>query len=385
MRNVCAASLDEYHRPCSGCGICATVCPVKAIKMHFDRDGFYVPTVDERTCLACGRCCTVCQRLKEPSSEALYQQSSVRVYSMKAQDANLLRSVSSGGVAALLAQDAVRRKMSVVGCAYDAQNDQCYHTVANTQKELQAFYGSKYLQSETQEAFSQTLSTVPRAAGMVFGTPCQISGLDQALRMYGIRENFTLVEVFCKGVSSRLLWSSYLEGLHQCDGLGEIGAVNFRDKTKSWREYSLTVSDIKGKIHRGTVYQDFYLMFMVRSVVLRESCYACPFRHHESAADIRLGDFWGPRYYDDRAGVSLVVSFTPEGENALARIRSECQVEDIFNKEEVLISQRFDSLPVWEHREMLLSDLRDGMTLKQANEKYKVTSISIKYQKEKTD
>lgn len=385
MNNVCTLSPEECCRPCSGCGICAAVCPVEAIRMHFDGEGFYMPEVDETVCVGCGRCSAVCQRREAPSSEALYQRSSVHVYSMQAQDNGLLAKVSSGGVAALLARDAVRCGMQVVGCAYDPESDRCRHAVAESGEELGAFYGSKYIPSETQDAFSQILRGMPHGQCVVFGTPCQISGLDRALRMRGVRERFLLVDLFCKGIPSRLLWSSYLKDLHQNCGIGAVEAVNFRDKEKSWREFSLTVRDTAGHSHSGTVYNDLYLMFMVRNVAFRMSCYSCPFRHHETAADLRLGDFWGPRYYQDQKGVSLVVSFTQQGEQALARIRPDCKTEEICDKGDVLVSQRFDRLPVWEYRDALLSDLQSGMTLTQANEKYKVTSISVKYKKEKTE
>lgn len=43
------------------------------------------------------------------------------------------------------------------------------------------------------------------------------------------------------------------------------------------------------------------------------TCYECAYRT-ASAADIRLGDYWGPRYKDDKNGVSMVIAMTITGE-----------------------------------------------------------------------
>lgn len=46
-----------------------------------------------------------------------------------------------------------------------------------------------------------------------------------------------------------------------------------------------------------------------------ESCYECRWRS-DSEADIRLGDYWGPRFEEDKTGVSMMVCFTENGRRA---------------------------------------------------------------------
>ena len=39
---------------CSGCGACMNLCPVHAITMEMDDEGFWAPVVDEAKCTHCG-------------------------------------------------------------------------------------------------------------------------------------------------------------------------------------------------------------------------------------------------------------------------------------------------------------------------------------------
>ncbi len=45
---------------------------------------------------------------------------------------------------------------------------------------------------------------------------------------------------------------------------------------------------------------------------LQDSCYTCPYRS-TSAADLRIGDFWGHEFDRDAMGVSLIVPITEKG------------------------------------------------------------------------
>ena len=42
--NVCD---DKGLRPCTGCGVCASVCGKNAITIQLDEAGYYKPIVDE--------------------------------------------------------------------------------------------------------------------------------------------------------------------------------------------------------------------------------------------------------------------------------------------------------------------------------------------------
>lgn len=53
-------ALHESKEQCCGCAACAAVCPVSAIKMLPDEEGFLYPEVDACLCIKCYNCMKVC-------------------------------------------------------------------------------------------------------------------------------------------------------------------------------------------------------------------------------------------------------------------------------------------------------------------------------------
>ncbi len=45
---------------CSGCSACYTICPINAISMIEDKEGFCYPKVDESKCICCYNCVKIC-------------------------------------------------------------------------------------------------------------------------------------------------------------------------------------------------------------------------------------------------------------------------------------------------------------------------------------
>ena len=45
---------------CCGCTACFAICPVKAITMKEDEEGFLYPVIDEKKCIKCYKCMKVC-------------------------------------------------------------------------------------------------------------------------------------------------------------------------------------------------------------------------------------------------------------------------------------------------------------------------------------
>lgn len=61
--------MDRKRRPprifeskvqCCGCSCCAHSCPVNAIVMASDLEGFLYPSINEKLCISCYKCEQVC-------------------------------------------------------------------------------------------------------------------------------------------------------------------------------------------------------------------------------------------------------------------------------------------------------------------------------------
>ena len=49
---------DREH--CCGCSACCAACPVQAIAMSIDEEGFLYPIVDAHKCIKCYKCISTC-------------------------------------------------------------------------------------------------------------------------------------------------------------------------------------------------------------------------------------------------------------------------------------------------------------------------------------
>lgn len=70
--------------------------------------------------------------------------------------------------------------------------------------------------------------------------------------------------------------------------------------------------------HEACLHQrrDPYFLLFEAGQCYAKCCYECPWRS-ASAADVRLGDYWGPRFEKDGTGVSMVLAMTERGREAI--------------------------------------------------------------------
>lgn len=53
-------NIYKIKENCCGCSACYAVCPVEAITMSPDEEGFFYPVVDAEKCIRCYQCLSVC-------------------------------------------------------------------------------------------------------------------------------------------------------------------------------------------------------------------------------------------------------------------------------------------------------------------------------------
>ncbi len=346
----------EITRLCCGCGACAAVCPTDAITISQNAAGFDSYAIDPVKCVRCGKCRSVCP-MREP--KALPLRESAGLYAVKSNTPATLTVSSSGGVGHELATAAMAAGYHVAGCVYDAAARRARHLLLAPGEEarLPAFQGSKYIQSATADLLRQLAALPAETPLAVFGTPCVIAGVDKLLTRLGRRDNALLVDLICHGVPSAHLFNAYLDERDKRCGTGTTPEVTFRYKAKGWRNMTMRVAG-NGRSYVCHEDKDGFYAFFRNSLSYMDSCFECPYRE-ASAADIRIGDYWGNRFVADTTGVSMVLPCTARGEAWLQRVAPACKIEDQALEEYWSVQFPYNpKKPVFNAR--LIADLREG-------------------------
>lgn len=315
---------------CFGCGVCAALCPCKAIDIRLNEDGFYVPLPSANRCIECGLCLEVCAYKNGPVNAQAKPTSAHAAWSC---NDKIRQKASSGGLSPELALNLASRGYKLAMCVYDLEKNRVEHRILPPEN-IEESLGSKYLQSYTPEAFSKFKS---KGEFAVFGTPCQISSLRRAAKKLHRENDFFLVEIFCHGVPTMNMWKKYCVRAERI--AGKLKTLLWREKSTQWHgSQKISATGEKGlsketfKKRDGNV---FYCMYFSSSC-MNEACYHCPFKPYASDADIRIGDFWGKRFADDKKGVSAVFIYTKKGEEAFSSLansieKMEVEAEEIMD------------------------------------------------------
>lgn len=319
--NVCS---QGAVRNCTGCGMCSASCPVEAITIKENEQGFYRPVIDETQCLQCAACTKVCYCFDGTFS--VRENEEGQCFAATNKNENELESASSGAVSIELMRECIQRGYFVVGAAYDVNTNRAVTRIAKTEAELEQFKGSKYFQSYTADAFRTVILDNTEQKYAIFATPCQIYAFSKIADLKKNRSKYILVDIFCHGCPSLKLWDKYLDSVKAESGLDSFDSIRFRSKVHGWHEYGFEFR--KGaKVHISSKYDDpFHEMFFGMDV-MNEACYDCIARSTVEKTDIRIGDFWGKRYDLDTKGVSAVIISSDIGRTLFSSVASKFRVE----------------------------------------------------------
>ena len=59
-KEITIPALYSNKEECCGCAACYSICPVSAISMQPDEEGFDYPVIDDTKCVGCHMCMKVC-------------------------------------------------------------------------------------------------------------------------------------------------------------------------------------------------------------------------------------------------------------------------------------------------------------------------------------
>ncbi|WP_081657099.1 Coenzyme F420 hydrogenase/dehydrogenase, beta subunit C-terminal domain [Segatella baroniae] len=318
----------NFNNDCCGCAACYNSCPVNAIRMVSNSEGFLIPSVDRNLCIDCGKCERVCAHLNTTTERfSIESFKSIKSYLYFSQEKNRKESASGGLVYDAMKQ-CLEHKGIVCGCAWNDKIE-AKHIVIDKKEDLYRLQSSKYVQSEIGKSFSQIKAALKEGRKVVFcGTPCQTAGLKTFLGKQDT-SNLTSICVICHGTPSPLVWKQWKECQEE-KYQGKLSYINMRDKhTKGYSttccKYIYKQNNKEKVVIRPAYIADPYVYLFSDSLYLRNSCYHCQYKANMTGADIVTGDFHPSIKEAGKWGCSTVFAMTEKGRMVIQSLSGFCK------------------------------------------------------------
>lgn len=317
---------------CSGCGICAGICPSNALIMKLNAKGFYRPNLD-LNCSNCGLCNTICPFENIPSQPLNNNNDPVfgsyhRVFATYSADNEIRKDSSTGGF--------IRTFLSYYAKQFDGvivlteTNDPLKPEVKllhSSNDILNSITKSIYFHVELSEAVK--ILKKKKGSFIVVGTPCQIAGIKNVNKI--LKRDLFTIELFCGALYSHNLMRKYFE-------LKKINPtkIDFRDKHSGWHGFSLKLVSNSNDVIRTSCNDDEFYFAQRHKFCTQETCLKCKYCY-QGTADIQVGDFWGEKYLHNDKGTNLIISRSIRAseliENCSSLISEICTIDDVYKSQ----------------------------------------------------
>ena len=269
--------LTLKSKTCTGCYACYNVCPVDAIIMDLNDDGFCVSSVDRSKCIKCGKCAKVCPQI----NPVFDNDPSPKCYAVKAED-SIRETSSSGGVFYLLSDTILSQGGYVCGPVYDSDMNVIFK-MTNDRNELKKMQGSKYAFSELRNIYKDVKEKLDSNKPVLFtGCPCQVAGIKNFI---GKNDNLVTVDLLCGGLPSKGVYQKYLKELSKGK---KIIDIKFRSKDHPYGTLIVKFNDGTEQVQKPNLYFRAFLRDLIKS----DSCAKCTFASTPRQGDISIGDLW---------------------------------------------------------------------------------------------
>ncbi|MCD8380512.1 MAG: Coenzyme F420 hydrogenase/dehydrogenase, beta subunit C-terminal domain, partial [Lachnospiraceae bacterium] len=301
---------------CSGCGLCAEICPKNAINIVDDLD-VYNAVIHENKCISCNSCHKVC-----PNNNPIRCVFPSSWYQGWAVDDKIRQNSSSGGFATAISYSFVKNGGIVCSCVFSGGKF-CFD-FAYTCDELGKFTGSKYVKSDPQSVYKEIKDKIRDNYRVLFiGLPCQVASIK---RYVGdkLGEQLYTIDLICHGTPSPKLLELFLKqyGL----SLDKLNNISFRHKFKFQVD-----GDCKSIVTDGV--SDRYSTAFLNGLTYTENCYNCIYAQGKRVSDLTIGDSWGSEIndYEIKAGISLVLCMSEKGSDLLKNSSLHLEAVDLNN------------------------------------------------------
>lgn len=241
-------------------------------------------------------------------------------YSLQHKDPGICKASSSGGAFTAITDRWLEDNPGgvVYGCRFDRELT-LHHVEAADSSQRDTLRGSKYIGSDTGRTFREAGEKLKQGIPVCYcGTPCQIAGLKKVLDVMGVtrRENLLTLEFVCHGVASSRFFKDYIAHLEKRYKSKTV-SCSFRGKSRPGKRQDMRVEFGNGKVYTAaTTRFDWFYSAYHKNLVIRPSCFQCPFAAERRQGDIVMADHWGDAPGQTR---SLVFAETETGKGWLEK------------------------------------------------------------------
>ena len=354
---------------CNGCGTCALRCPVHAISMQEDTEGFLYPNIDKNKCIECGLCKKTCSNIVNNKIEIS------KTYISYLLDEKAKSKSSSGGVFYAIAKYVIENNGVVFGVCIETDLS-VKHSFAEKIEELSKFQGSKYVRSDLNKSYENVERFLKNNRLVLFtGTPCQCQGLRNYLNIN--YDNLLTCEIICHANPSPRVYKYYIKNLEN-DYNKKVKGIYFRTKENGWKNQTPIIEFKDG--HK--IEELSYRKAFISELINRPSCSNCKFCTTNRYSDFTIGDLWGYNKIDDTltdngTGISLFNVNTIKGNRVLELIKNEMFIKEVDTK----LAFSYNH-----HKNIPMHKKREEFFYKLSNEtinEYNIINYMNKYTKEK--
>ncbi len=318
--------LSQDPFTCYGCSACRDVCPVQAIEMKQDEEGFVRPFIHQDKCIHCGKCEKSCIWGKEdkkiPDEER-------RGYYALAKDRDVHINSSSGGVATVLGQYFIEQGGYVTGVKWSSASEAEYD-ITDSLEGIEAFKYSKYIEPKHGDIYRKTKDSLLTGKPVLFiGSPCKVAGLKAYLgKEY---DNLFTTELICECSPSPLILPIHLRK-KSGEARSPVSSVRFREP-EGWQERNTGYRFENGKTDVVHYKSDWYFQCFIKQFLAKKACYRCEFTKKKTGSDMVIGDFWGINkrfpFRNFSKGVSCLIVNTEKGRELLKRIGDRLETKPV--------------------------------------------------------
>ncbi len=232
-------------------------------------------------------------------------------FSLIIRDEDVWKKSSSGGAFTAITDAWMslhKDKAVIYGCVLDNEL-KAVHARATDAEGRNRMRGSKYVLSDTFGIYRQVAEDISAGNYVLFsGTPCQIAALKKYLNNKNISftEQLLTVDVICHGVGSNKYFEDYILDLEKKYKSKAI-SCSFRGKSRPDKIQEMYVTFENGKKYISAAGScDSFFIAYHRGLIIRKSCFSCPYAKTQREADLSIADHWGAN--EGKARSAVIVS-----------------------------------------------------------------------------